>query len=167
MKKLILFFLFILITVPLLAQPSNDPVWGEKILFGSTFVKTDSLRLKTSGLTDTLMADTLYSGGLDILPGEGIYGLAIWFEEVSGTSASISLDVRFGVNFRDPSDRNSINLKWDDWQHVKTQAKDTFTRMSIATSDSSWWNPAANVRQYRLREADADTVLHNVTDFIR
>jgi hypothetical protein len=44
-----------------------------------------------------------------------------------------------------------------------TIAKSTFTTLSIAQSDSSWFKPA-DYRQYRLREADADTVRPFISD---
>jgi hypothetical protein len=54
-------------------------------------------------------------------------------------------------------------VKWEAWQHVMTIAKSTFTTLSIAQSDSSWFKPA-DYRQYRLREADADTVRPFISD---
>lgn len=162
--KVLIFILILVMT----GMAQQDPVMGHKILFGSTFVTTDSARLRTSGLTDTLMVDTLYSGALNLYGEQvGIYGVAAYFTEVSGTSASMALDVRFGCYFTDPTDNRTQNLQWSDWQNILTSAKNTLTRMGIAADDSSWWNPAADVRQYRLREADADTVFHYITDYIK
>ena len=148
--------------------------WSEKIRFGTKFYGTDSLKLKNSvdslyasGAKDTLFSDAIAIDGKDI---EGIYGISSYFEGISGTSASIILDVRFGVKFIDrytnTSTRNQI--RWDAvWNSIWSCKKDTLYRMGIASADSSWWNPAATYRQYRLREADADTVFFEVADFIR
>ncbi len=148
--------------------------WSEKIRFGTKFYGTDSLKLKNSvdslyasGAKDTLFSDAIAIDGKDL---EGIYGISSYFEGISGTSASIILDVRFGVKFIDrytnTSTRNKI--RWEGgWHYVWSCKKDTLYRMGIAPTDSSWWNPAATYRQYRLREADADTVFFEVGDFIR
>jgi len=163
MKKLFIFLM--LLCVPLLAQ---NETWGTKVVFGTTFRNTDSLKVFSVGITDTLVSDTLYSNGLDI-PGEGlegIFGVAAYFDEVSGTSSSIGVQARLGNLFR--SGFNTTNVKWDDWRNIfATCKKDTLYRLGIAASDSSWWNPAADVIQLRILEADADTVLHNVSLYIR
>lgn len=155
----------LLFAVGIMAQ---DETWGRKITFGNTFATTDSLKLFAAGQTDSLYGDTLFSKALDI-PGEGIegiFGISAYFDEVSGTSSSIGVEVRLGCLFR--ADFNTVNIKWDKWKNIwATCKKDTLYRIGIASSDSSWWNPAADVIQLRLLEADADTVLHNVSKYIR
>lgn len=165
MKKLIVLLLLFAVAVGIMAQ---DETWGRKITFGNTFVNTDSLKLFEAGETDSLYSDTLFSNALRI-PGdglEGIFGVAAYFDEISGTSSSIGLGCRLGNVFR--SDFNTTNVQWDDWNSIFTTCKkDTLYRLGIAASDSSWWNPAVDVIQFRLLEADADTVLHNVSKYIR
>ena len=158
--------LLLLFATGIMAQ---NETWGRKITFGNTFVNTDSLKLFELGVATTI-SDTyvLYSNGLDI-PGqglEGILGVAAYFDEESGTSASIAVDVRFGNTFR--STFNTTNVKWDHWESIWAACeKDSLYRIGIAASDSSWWNPAADVIQLRLTEADDDTVTHNVSLYIR
>ncbi len=148
--------------------------WSEKIRFGTAFYGTDSLKLKNS--VDSLYAsgtkDTLYSNaiGIDGKDIEGIYGISSYFEGISGTSASMALDVRFGVKFIDKYTRTSTrnSMRWEGgWNYIWSCKKDTLYRLDIAEGDSSWWMPAATHRQYRLREADADTVFFEIADFIR
>ncbi len=164
MKKLIVILLILCASV--LAQ---DKTWGAKMNFGNTFVTTDSLKIFKASITDSVMNDTLFTSAIPITKiVEGIYGVAAYFDEISGTSASIGVDVRFGAVFYDPDNKDTLNVKWDTWNTIwATCKKDTLYRIGIAQTDSSWWNPAADVRQYRLREADADTVSHNVADYIR
>jgi len=148
--------------------------WSEKIRFGTTFYGTDSLILKNSvdslyasGAKDTLFSDAIGIDGKDI---EGIYGIAAYMKGLDGSAASIGLDVRFGVKFIDrySSDGTKDEIRWDSvWRNIWTCKDDTLYRLGIATSDSSWWNPAATYRQYRLREADTDTTLPEIADFIR
>ncbi len=163
MRKIFIALLFMVGLV--FAQHDNTINWGQKIDFGAQFENTDSLRLKSYYETDTVFVGTLYSDGLE-MPGdgiEGIYHFAAYFDGVSGTSASIGVDVRFAYTFYE---RDEKNLKWTAWYNIYSCKKDTLYRLVISPSDSSWFQ-SGNFRQYRLVEADADTVLHNITDFLR
>jgi len=170
MKKLL--FLILILSFAVMGQNRD---WGNKIRFGNRFFHTDSLNIRppyvdslyASGAKDTLFSDALPISGEGL---EGIFGVASWFDSTSGTSASMALDVRFGVQFQDMfTNTGSVNkMTWEGgWHQIWSCKKDTLYRMEISASDSSWWNPAATHRQYRLREADADTVLHFIADFIR
>ena len=168
MRKALIILFLIVLCIPVIGQDEN---WGKKIQWGTTFINTDSLRLREAGYVDSLYAsggkDTLYSDAF-IMPEitEGIYGIAAFLEEVSGTSASIALEVRFGNKFLDSG--HDANLRWEQiWHGLKSMKKDTLYRFTISPNDTSWFNTAADVRQYRLWEADADTVLPNVADYLR
>lgn len=140
--------------------------WGERILFGTQFEDTDSLRLRAFYVTDSLMADTLYSSAILISGSghEGVYSVAAYFEEISGTSASIGVDMRTGHTFYE---RATERVTWNDtWNNIFTCAKDSLYELYISPSDSTWFMPSTLI-QYRLREADADTVKHYFTDYLR
>ncbi len=172
MKKLLIISLLFLFTVTCYAQQRE---WSEKIRFGNRFKNTDSLKLKppfvdslyASGAKDTLFSDAIAIDGKDAV---GLYGISVYLPSISGTSASINLDVRFGVVFIDKftntGTRNSV--RWEGgWHNIYTCKKDTLYRKSVSAAGDAWWSPASTYRQYRLREADADTVGHEIADFIR
>ena len=161
MKKLFIFLM--LLCVPLLAQ---NETWGRKITFGNTFVNTDSLKLFSAGQTDSLYSDTLFSKGIPI-DGEnveGMFGWAAYFDEVSGTSSSITLQARPGYLF--VSGFNTTNVQWGSWESLQAAGAKNVLYTGVET-DSSWFKSGADVVQLRLLEADADTVLHNVSLYIR
>ena len=166
MKKLFVFILLFMFLGSALAQESTVINWGKRFEWGTTFSDSDSMYVMASTLNDTLFgADTLYTEAM-LMPGDGqvgIYEFAAYLDSLSGTSASISIDVRFGYTFYS---RNYKNVKWTGWNNIYSAKKDTLYRLYIAPSDSTWFQPA-NVRQYRAAEADADSVILNVTDFLR
>jgi len=165
MKKLFVLLAVLLFMGHGFAQFDNAINWGGKIDLGNAFSDTDSLFLIPSTVTDSVMSDTLFSNALEMKGDgqEGIYEVVAYLDEASGTSASIGVDVRFGYTFYE---MNTKNVKWTTWNNIWSCKKDTLYRVYISPSDSTWFQPA-NVRQYRLTEADADTVIHNLTDFLR
>lgn len=151
---------------------AQDPAanWGERILFGKTFADSDSLWLRSTSLTDTVLADTIYSGALEIKEwNDGVYVVAANFTNIGGTSDSLKIDVRLGYKFRDKNNNNAQTVKYGPWQQVfSTVLAAGLNTIGIAQSDSSWWH-AASYRQYRLYDTSVstDTTLHLVTDFLK
>ena len=169
MKKYIIALLFMFLIGNSFAQ--YDAVnWGERILFGSQFEDTDSLRLRPFYVGDSLFGTgakgTLYSDAKFINGSghEGVYAIAAYFEGISGTSATILLDMRTGHTFYE---RNTEKVVWNDtWNNIWSCKKDTLYEKKISPADSTWFIQSV-MYQYRLTEADADTVKHYITDYMR
>lgn len=176
MKKLLTIFIILFAASLLFGQyESAETTTGQRIFFGNAFWETDSMDIKVSSLSDSLYAsstkDTLFSSAIPQGRILGIAKVSAFMQEISGTSATIALDVRLGEAFASkkvikdnyatftPSVTKLV--KWDSWNNVMTIAKSTFTTLYL--SDSTWWIPA-DYRQYRLREADADTVRPFISD---
>ena len=165
--------LIILVTILCVASLSfgQSSSWGKKIQWGTTFVNTDSIVLRSAGYVDSLYAsggkDTLYSKAfLKAKPNRGVWGIAAWLEGVSGTSASIALDVRFGNKFLGSD--NKDNIQWQQaWHNINSFKKDTLYQMPIHPANTAWYNVAHDIRQYRLWEADEDTVLPFISEYNR
>ena len=159
--------LIFVLSAGVLAQGSSN--WGERILFGTTYTKTDSLKLRTNSLRDTVLADTLYSGVLDIEDyTEGIYTASAWFDSVATGSDSMALDVRLVKAFRDKT-ANTVTYKFSTWNAVfGPVAAASLQDTTIDPSTSSWWRPASG-RQYRLYDTSVttDTTLHKISDYLR
>jgi len=167
MKAIILAILL----TPLLAFSQHvGDAWGDHIFFGSAFRNTDSLKVTQyeDSLTGAADKDTLFSAMLPVTErSNGTYSLAASFDEVSGTSASIAIDVRLFFKSIFRSKDNGATYKssgeiWGPWQRIGSVAKNTLNYYEI--SDSSWWSPCSGV-QYRIIETDADTVIHYLRDF--
>ena len=170
MRKLFL-LLFMLINIGFSQE------WGnQRLIFGNTFDDTDSLKISVSGMTDSLYSDTLYTKAIPIFRPNGVFGIGAYMSEVSGTSASIGIDVRFGRVY---APQPSLNdwlfdtytpapkvVRWGTWNFITSIAKSTDYDISISPSDSTWWKQTYNIMQFRLLEADADTVLHNILYFM-
>ena len=169
------FLILFLLSIGLQAQ-----TWGEqRILFGRTFTSTDNLELKVDGMTDTLMADTLWSNILPITKSSGVYGISAYLDSSSLTRTLDTVDVILDVqllaifapkpqqtNFFSTYTPRAKVIARSPWKHLITFAEcDTLYTLSIAQSDSSWWSPNYNFLQYRLRETTADTTFHNVMEF--
>jgi len=163
MKKLIV--LLLLFAVGVMAQ---NETWGRKIEFGNTFVTTDSLKLFEVSKTDSLYNDTLFTSAISLDGGfsEGMFGWAAYFEEVSGTSSSITLQARPGYLFMDISPTPSTTVVWGDWESLQAGGAKSTLYTGLET-DSTWMKSGGDVVQLRLLEADADTVLHNVALYMR
>lgn len=166
MKAKWMLLIFVL-SAGVFAQGSSN--WGERILFGTEFTKTDSLKLRVSSLRDTVLADTLYSGVLDIKDyTEGIYTASAWFTNVGGTSDSLTLDVRMVKAFRDKN-ANTVTYKFSAWSNVfNVVSAAALQDTTIDPATSSWWRPASG-RQYRLydKSVTTDTTNHIITDYVR
>lgn len=164
-----------LLMILFLAIGAQAQVWGEqRLIFGNTFRNTDSLELTVAGMTDTVHIDTLYTKAIEINKSSGLYGVAMQIDTLQGASATIALDVRLIEVFSpQPQQRDFLGtytprgkvVSYGAWQDLISATDFTLNTLSIAQSDSSWWKPNYNYLQYRLREADADTSLHNVNEF--
>jgi len=169
------FIISLLLVVGLQAQP-----WGgQRLIFGTTYLDTDETLLAVSGMTDTLMKDTLYTEALPIKKSTGIYGVTAYMDSVSLTriadTLSVSLDVRFLAVFAPKPQQRSFATSYtprvkkvtkSPWINLLEIAEtDTLYTLGIASADSTWWIPTYNYLQYRLRSTVADTVFHNVMEF--
>lgn len=180
MKKLLIVALLIFSVLIVADETSSN--WGQRILFGTTFLRDragtgttltelDSLRLRTSDLSNTVMAATLYSDALEIKESsEGIWSVKAWFDALSDGCDSLRLDVRLGTRFYNTNTTPpTMTVKFTPWRHLlSTMKHDTTYALGIAQSDSSWWQPF-NLRQYRLYDTSVsvDTSLHFITDHLR
>ena len=160
------------------AQTPEESYWGVKrLIFGDTFWSTDSLKLKISGMTDTLDTDTLFTDALPIKESDGLLGITAYFDSLSGTADTMWIDLRLGVksipqkvqkdNFGNTYTPRSKKVRWrPTWNNlIGPMKKDSLYTISISQSDSSWWDPAANILQWRLRESQGDTTLHDINEF--
>lgn len=167
MKKILL-VLVLLATLPLFGQ-RNASNWGDRILFGPTFEKTDSIKVRKTSLRDTVLADTMYSGVLDIDDWiDGIYTVRPFFTNIGGGSDSLVLEVRLVTKYKDKNTRVNT-YKFGPWKSLFTSmVAATYYSLGIAQSDSSWWQPASG-RQYRLYDTSVtiDSTTHLITDFLR
>jgi hypothetical protein len=162
-----LLFVLLALSAGAFAQKSGASNWGNRILLGTKFFNTDSTRLMSNSLRDTVLADTLYSGLLYIDDQtEGIYRVAAFLTNVGGTSDSISVDVRLCDVFKDGT---TTTFKWGAWQSVLNVIDagaivDTVLDPSTAT----WWQ-AASGRQYRVYDESVttDTTNHLLSDYVR
>jgi len=170
--------LLIVLSLFATAQPAAPNNWGYVIKFGTAFQSTDSLKLTTAGLRDTVLADTIYSDALPI--GEhtdGILGVAAHLSNVAGGSDSLVLEVRLVYQFYDvgtwswlPWEYGGKTIKFGPWNNVfnlaaaGTAAIDT----SFSSSTSSWWGPAS-YRQYRWYDTSVsvDTTIQLTNDYSR
>lgn len=169
MKRIsILLFVLIVLSPTLFAQRTAAN-WGNRILFGPTFVKTDSLKLVKASLTDSVMADTIYSEVLSIPDWiDGIWSIDLYFTGIGGGSDSLVLEYRRATTIRD-NNTNTNYTKFGQWQNILSSMKaDTLYSIGIAQSDSSWWK-GGNGRQFRLYDTSVttDTTTHLITDFLR
>lgn len=169
MKRIsVLLFVLIVLSPTLFAQRTAAN-WGNRILFGPVFVKTDSLKLVKASLTDSVMADTIYSEVLSIPDWvDGIWSIDLYFTGIGGGSDSLRLDYRRATTIRD-NNANTNYTKFGEWQHIlSTMKADTLYSIGIAQSDSSWWK-SGNGRQFRLYDTSVttDTTSHLITDFLR
>lgn len=172
MKKLWIVWVLLFSLFPLWAQ-RNASNWGQQILLGTTFTTTDSANLRTYTLRDTVLADTLYSGVLEIDDWvDGIWSIAAWLDSLGGGADSVCVETRNVVKFRkkDPSSNQVTNsYKFGVWQNLFTTIKhDTLYQLGVAQSDSAW-HQARSGRQYRVydRSVTTDTSLIKLTDFLR
>ena len=143
--------------------------WGTRIQFGTTFINTDSIKVRKTSYRDTVLADTLYSDVLDIYDWvDGVYEIKPFFTNVSGGSDSLRLDVRLVTNYKDRESRTNT-YKFGPWKHIQSSMDAaTYYSIGIAEADCTWWGPASG-RQYRLYDTSVsvDTTTHLVTDFLR
>lgn len=171
MKKIsILLFVLIVLSPPLFAQRTAAN-WGNRILFGTTFVTTDSLKVHAGSRDDTVKAATLYSDVLSIPDWiDGMLAINPVFTNVSGGSDSLRLFMRRVIIIRDNSvSPTSVTVKFGPWKHIGSSLDaGVFYSFSVNQTDSSWWMPC-NGRQYRLDDTSVSTdkTLHKVTDFLR
>lgn len=167
--KRILSILLVLAVLPVFGQQAGSSNWGTQILLGTQFTKTDSSRLKSTSIRDTVLADTLYSGLLEISDySEGIWSIKAWLDNVGGTTDSVRLDVRMATAFRHPT-TGSVSIKFSPWYHLLSpMIADSLYRKAIAASDSIWWQPD-NQRQFRIYDlsVSTDTSLIKLTDHLR
>lgn len=168
MKKFLVIVLSLISLSPLLAQTTASN-WGTQIPFGTTFTKTDSVKLRESDFRTTVMADTIYSSVLYINDwSEGILTIDAWLTNDGGTTDSVCLDYRRATTFKNEVTNNKTT-RFGQWQRVlTTMISDTLYSIGIAQADSTWWK-AGNGRQYRLYDisVSTDTTTHQVTDFLR
>ncbi len=168
MKKLLI-AVFVCLLFQAASAQEGASNWGSRILFGTQFTSTDSSRLRTASLSDTVAADTLYSGILEI--GDhttGILAVKMYLTNVLGGSDSLKLDIRLVDQVIDTNTRQTY-IKFGPWVNVFNLAgagavNDTL----IDASTSSWWMPATG-RQYRLYDTSVSTdkTTHIVTDYVR
>lgn len=165
MKK---FFLTLFIAVGLFAQePASS--WGEYFQWGT---KLGQNSMTISGIQTAINGtDTLYTKALPIQENtEGVYAVWAYWEYTDAASDSIELDMRLGVLFKRDKYPNTAVIKWDAWKSIfNLKSTNTLYKLSMTTSDSSWWIPA-NLRQYRTYKLDAasvDTCTVYIIDFVR
>lgn len=169
MKK----YLFLLVLLCGIAQAQYSASnWAQKILLGTKFTTTDSLRLFSDSLRDTVLADTLYSGVLAIKDdSEGINSVQAWLDNVGGNTDSVKVDMRLVdvIKYTDSNGRKQQTVKFGEWRNVFnliTAAAENDT--SFNSTDASWWMPRSG-RQYRVYDISVttDTSLVTLTDYLR
>lgn len=175
MKGFIAVLLFVF-AFPLFAQRQASN-WGNQIVLGTAFTKTDSSRLNIGTVRDSILSDTLYSGILEINDWvDGIWSVRVWVDSLGSDAAtgacdSVRVDVRLVTKFfyTDPTtNAKTVTFKYDLWKYLTTAHFDSLYSIPIAQADSSWWQPA-NGRQYRVysTSTDTDTSQIKLTDFLR
>lgn len=166
--QVLLFLLFAL--SPLFAQRTASN-WGERILFGTSFTSTDSTKLISASVTDSILADTTFSGVLYINDWSGgIWTIDMFLTNVGGTSDSVRLDYRRVTTFRDKNTSpTTVTIKFGVWKKLLSeQASGSLLTLTVAQSDSSWWS-SGNGRQFRIYDTSTttDSTTQLVTDFLR
>lgn len=145
--------------------------WGNKILLGTRFTATDSLRLVSSSVTDSVMADTLFSGALLIKDtGTGINAFVAYLENVAGGSDSVKVQFRYVdmIRWVDDNGRQST-VKYGEWHDIfsfLTTSTENDTTLSPGTS--SFWRPRT-ARQFRVLDTSVttDTSIITLVDYLK
>ena len=157
----------IMLTLSTFVNAQSAARWGHRILFGTTFVSTDSLRIIS--YRDTVLADTMYSDALatpDWTVGQ--YAVEAFMRNIGGTTDSISLDVRRGTKFYDKSARVD-SVKFSSWYSVFDVIASGSLQDTLISYPTSSWFKQNNFLQYRIYDesVSTDTTKHFVADYLR
>ena len=140
---------FLLLTVYM--ADAGEQLWGSntEIAWGTTFMKTDSLELRTT--TATLNgADTIYTKAFKITDEmEGVEHLTWFPQQVDAAFDSAYLDIRYGWKL------DKDNVVWGLWNNLFDITKTDSVYTLFITSDSTW-KEAANLFQFRNYAVDED-----------